>query len=101
MSPFTTLLKTAKSKPQPYHVQVPTERIDELKQLVRLSKIGPETYENVHAITEEGGMGLTRAWLVRAREEWGGGWDWLVCFLFLLTCGGEVICVIAYYVVAN
>lgn len=77
MAGFNTIPKTAKSQPSPYSVAVSEERLEELKQLLKLSKIGPPTYENLHAETREGKFGLTREWLVDAKKEW-LDFDWCV-----------------------
>ncbi|KAH6976248.1 Alpha/Beta hydrolase protein [Ilyonectria sp. MPI-CAGE-AT-0026] len=75
---FATIPKTAKSQPLPYTVSVPGEKVSELRQLLKLSKIGPATYENLHANTKEGKFGITREWLINAKKEW-ETWEWRSC----------------------
>jgi microsomal epoxide hydrolase len=77
MAGYDIIPKGAKSQPSPYKVSVPEDRVVELKQLLRLSRIGPPTYENLHAKPLEGKFGLTREWLVNAKKEW-ETFDWLV-----------------------
>jgi microsomal epoxide hydrolase len=74
--PYSTIPESAKSQPAPYKVAVPEEQLSELQQLLKLSKIGPETYENLHADPREGKFGLTREWLVNAKKEWETTWEW-------------------------
>lgn len=75
MVAFSTLPQTAKAQPTPYNVSISEEKTAELKQLLKLSKIGPETYENRHAEPTKGKLGLTRQWLLNAKEEW-LSFDW-------------------------
>jgi len=75
MSSFDTIPRSAKAQPSPYKVSIPDEKVSELKQLLKLSRIGPVTYENLHAEPEKGKLGLTREWLTNAKEEW-LAFDW-------------------------
>jgi len=75
MAGFDTIPKAAKSQPLSYRVYVSDERVEELKQLLKFSKIGPPTYENLHAEPLKGTFGLTREWLANAKKEW-ETFDW-------------------------
>ena len=75
MATFDTIPKTAKIQPTRYEVSVSEEKIDELKQLLRFSKIGPVTYENLNADPRAAKFGLTRDWLINAKAEW-EKFDW-------------------------
>jgi microsomal epoxide hydrolase len=75
MAGFDTIPKAAKSQPSPYRVYVSDERVEELKQLLMFSRIGPPTYENLHAEPSKGTFGLTREWLANAKKEW-ETFDW-------------------------
>ncbi|KAH8822004.1 Alpha/Beta hydrolase protein [Xylogone sp. PMI_703] len=75
MADYNTIPKAAKSQPSPYRVSVPEDKLVELKQLLKLSKIGPPTYENLHADPLVGKFGLTREWLINAKSEW-EAFDW-------------------------
>jgi len=75
MSEFNTIPPTAKAQPRPHKVCIPEEKVAEMKQLLKLSKIGPVTYENLHAEPTKGKFGLTREWLSTAKEEW-LAFDW-------------------------
>lgn len=75
MAGFGTIPKAAKSPPSPYRVHVSDEKVEELKQLLKFSRIGPPTYENLHAEPSNGTFGLTREWLANAKKEW-ETFDW-------------------------
>ncbi|KAH7379160.1 Alpha/Beta hydrolase protein [Phaeosphaeria sp. MPI-PUGE-AT-0046c] len=64
---FTKCPPTARCNPTPFQVSVPESQLEELRQLLKLSKIGPKTFE-----TEQSGadFGITRDWLIQAKAEW-------------------------------
>ena len=70
MAGFENVPKSAKTQPSRYKVFLPEERVVELRQLLKFSRIGPPTYENLHAEPSKGKFGLTRDWLVNAKNEW-------------------------------
>ncbi|KAJ5619978.1 hypothetical protein N7510_003962 [Penicillium lagena] len=71
-SSFATYPKTMKSSPTPFQVSIPEEQLNEFRQLLRLSKIGPKTFETEQC---DGRFGVTRDWLVNAKAKW-EEWDW-------------------------
>ncbi|KAL3417497.1 putative epoxide hydrolase [Phlyctema vagabunda] len=73
---YTKLPKAASTQPTPFKAAVPQEQLDEFKQLLKLSKIGPPTYENLTAETRNGKFGLTREWLINAKKEWETEFNW-------------------------
>lgn len=76
VAPFANVPKYAKTQPTPYKVSVSEEKLSEFKQLLKLSRIGPETYETLNANPEEGKFGITRRWLIDAKKEWETNWQW-------------------------
>ena len=48
-----------------------------MKQLISLSPVGPETFENLQESRELDGFGISRKWLAAAKTEW-EQYDWLV-----------------------
>jgi len=58
-----------------FTIHVSEEKLNDLKQLVKLSPIGPITYENQD---REHGFGMTRKWLEDAKEQWLNKFDWRV-----------------------
>lgn len=60
-------------KPSKYIAHVSDQELDDFKQLLRLSKIGPETFENKQ---EDRRFGLTHAWISKAKQYWEQQFDW-------------------------
>jgi microsomal epoxide hydrolase len=58
---------------QAYKIQIPTQKIQQLKTLVEIAPIGPITYENVQ---EDRKWGITRDWLAETRKFWLEKFDW-------------------------
>ncbi|KAF2091834.1 alpha/beta-hydrolase [Saccharata proteae CBS 121410] len=76
MAQYETLPKSAKGKPTKFDVSVPEEKLEQFKQLIKLSPIGPQTYENLHEDRELGSsFGVTHKWLSNAKEAW-LSFDW-------------------------
>ncbi|WVQ81621.1 hypothetical protein IAT38_003745 [Cryptococcus sp. DSM 104549] len=57
----------------PFRLSIPDKDIADLTQLIGLSRIPKETYENVTA--EEHKFGVTREWLVKTKDAW-ASFDW-------------------------
>ncbi|KAF4780025.1 epoxide hydrolase [Colletotrichum scovillei] len=53
--------------PEKFTLNVPDQSVDEFQQLLKLSKIGPETWYNKQ---EDGQFGVSRKWLIDAKEAW-------------------------------
>lgn len=81
MSPFTgfdAVPAGAPGKPEPFQLHVPDSEIADFKTLLKLSPIGPQTYDNTVSTREEGGkyFGVTRDWLSSAKDTWLNSFDW-------------------------
>ncbi|KAK1977954.1 epoxide hydrolase [Colletotrichum cereale] len=64
---FSNLPDGVLKTPEKFTLRVPDQDLDEFKQLLQLSKIGPETWYN----KQEGGrFGITRDWLIGAKDAW-------------------------------
>jgi len=59
---------------RPFEVAVPEEAIAEFKLLLRLSKIGPSTFENTNKTDTS--YGVSRAWIEKAKDHWLNVHDW-------------------------
>jgi len=59
---------------RPFEVRVSNEAIDEFKQLLRLSKLGPATVENTTKATPA--FGVSRDWVAQTREHWLKTYNW-------------------------
>lgn len=69
---FSSLPSGVLKTPERFTLRVPEQELEEFKQLLKLSKIGPETWYN----RQEGGQfGVTREWLIKAKDAW-LGFDW-------------------------
>ncbi|KAL4948276.1 Alpha/Beta hydrolase protein [Aspergillus filifer] len=71
--PFTKLPLTASTKPSPFSIAISDEQLSDFKTLVKLSKIAPQTYENLLA---DGRYGVTHDWMTTMKEEWLNSYDW-------------------------
>ena len=56
-----------------FEAAIPQSDVNEFTQLLRLSKLGPETYENLQ---NDRRFGVTRKWLKDAKEHWEYLYDW-------------------------
>ncbi|WWD20963.1 hypothetical protein CI109_105441 [Kwoniella shandongensis] len=54
---------------EPFEISIPEKDITELKELIKLSRIPKETYENTHAEPRDG-FGVSRDWLIKTKDEW-------------------------------
>lgn len=70
--PFGEVPASALQQPRPFTVHHSDEQLEELKQLIKLARIGPATYEGLQ---EDRKYGITTDWLRNAREEW-AVFDW-------------------------
>jgi microsomal epoxide hydrolase len=72
-APFATPPSTAKITPSPFRIAIPDEQLSEFKTLVKLSKIAPQTYENLQADRR---FGVTHEWMSTLKQEWLNNFDW-------------------------
>ncbi|WWC64244.1 uncharacterized protein I303_106853 [Kwoniella dejecticola CBS 10117] len=59
---------------EPFKISISNNDIEELKTLLKISRIPKETYENLDA--EKKGFGVSRKWLVETRDYWLNQYDW-------------------------
>lgn len=64
---------TPPSSAKPFTLNIPDKEFSEWKQLLELSKIAPETWEGSH---EDGRYGVSRGWLIDAKDYWLNQYDW-------------------------
>ncbi|KAL4988285.1 Alpha/Beta hydrolase protein [Aspergillus falconensis] len=72
-APFTKLPSTATIIPSPFRIAIPNEQLSDFKTLLKLSKIAPQTYENLQ---EDRRYGVTHEWMSTMKEEWLNSFDW-------------------------
>lgn len=70
---YDEIPKKATIAPEKFTAHVSDQELDDFKQLLRLSKIGPKTFENLQ---EDRRFGLSHAWITKAKERWEQGYDW-------------------------
>ncbi|UCK58043.1 hypothetical protein AFCA_000910 [Aspergillus flavus] len=75
-APFGQFPSTARITPHAFKVSIPQEQLTDLHTLVKLSKLGPRTYENSHP---DARFGITSVWLTEIREKWLNDFDWKAC----------------------
>ena len=73
--PFDTIPSIATLAPKKFTAHVSDQDLSDFKQLLRLSKIGPKTYENQDN-KDERYLGIKRQWLVDAKSHWETKYDW-------------------------
>ena len=71
---FAQLPKGAKDI-EPFSIDIPDQDIEDFKQLLKLSKVAPDTFENTQ---EDGRYGVTAKWLSEAKDYWLTTYDWSV-----------------------
>lgn len=85
-APFAKFPSSASISPNPFTVSIPDEQLDDLKTLVRLSKIAPPTYESLQS---DGRFGITSEWLTTMREKWLSEFDWFGCLAGPSMCNAD------------
>lgn len=70
---YGTIPSSATLKPTKFTASVPEQQLKDFKDLLRLSQIGPQTYENLQ---EDRSFGVTHKWLTKAKQEWESSYDW-------------------------
>ena len=63
-----------------FTLSIPDQQFQDFRDLLRLSKLAPRTYENLHADTKEGKFGVSHEWMTKAKEYWLNEYDWYVLF---------------------
>lgn len=64
---FGTVPAGAAKRPERFTLRVSDQELDDFKKLLRLSKIGPDTFYNNQ---EDRRFGVTRKWLAEAKDAW-------------------------------
>lgn len=76
MAEYDNVPSRASVKVDKFELSIPDEQISDLKTLLRLSPLAPETYENLH--TDDGKFGVSYEWMKKAKEHWLNKYDWSV-----------------------
>lgn len=70
---YASIPPNATLKPTPFEAKVPDTELNDFEQLLRLSKLGPKTFENQHT---DRSFGVDYAWLEKAKAYWEDDFDW-------------------------
>ncbi|GAM88923.1 hypothetical protein ANO11243_069570 [Dothideomycetidae sp. 11243] len=73
MAAYTKAPAKATAKPTPFTAKVSDEKLKQMLDLVKLSPIGPESWEN---LDESRTWGMNRKWLSKAKDHWESKFDW-------------------------
>ena len=73
--PFGTLPAKASSSIHPFTIDFPDSEIKKMLDLLRLTPIAEENYENALP-NEDRHLGVRRDWLIKAKEHWETKFDW-------------------------
>jgi microsomal epoxide hydrolase len=79
MSQYSQLPSSATLRPTPFEVKISDADVDELKLLVKLAKLPPDTYENQQADSK---YGINKKWIADAKTYWETQFDWWVVMIF-------------------
>lgn len=73
MADFALVPQQSSLRVDKFHAAVPDSDISDFKQLLRLSRLAPQTYENLQ---DDRRFGVTRKWLSDAKQHWEYVHDW-------------------------
>jgi microsomal epoxide hydrolase len=76
MADYGTVPEGASIQVDKFTLSIPDQDIDDFKTLLRLSKLAPKTYENLHADAKAGKFGVSHEWMSKAKEYWLDEYDW-------------------------
>lgn len=75
--PFNTIPSNASLKCEPFKAHVSDQELQDFKDSLKYSRIGPKTYENqVSDVKDFNSFGITREWLSNTVETWRSSYDW-------------------------
>lgn len=75
-SPFRTVPAGAQQQPTPFELHVDEKKLQDLKTLLKLSPVAKQTYENLQDDGSHGEFGVSRKWIVDAKNYWENEFDW-------------------------
>ena len=72
---YRTIPHTALNKSRPFRISIPESDIQDLRTLLKLSKIPAPTYESLQ---EDGRFGVSHKWLTETKKYWEDQLNWQV-----------------------
>lgn len=82
MADYKSLPKNASLKATSYRLHIDDQKIEDMKTLIRLSPLGPETYENQQDSPDRR-FGINVNWMKNAKDSWQNHYDWFVVYALL------------------
>jgi len=76
MGSYDRLPEGCQLQPSPFTLSVPEQDYSDFKDLLRLSKLAPKTYENLQ---NDYRFGVSHDWMSKAKEFWEKQFDWYAC----------------------
>ncbi|KAK3399499.1 Alpha/Beta hydrolase protein [Sordaria brevicollis] len=73
---FSTLPRGIKVTPTPFRITVSDADLSQFRSLIQQAHIPPAQFYNQHADPTTGKFGITRDWLITARDYWLNHYDW-------------------------
>lgn len=77
MADYSRLPANATLKPELFKLHIDDQKLQDMKQLIKLSPLGPETYENLQESPDRR-FGISLKWMEKAKEYWQNTFDWFV-----------------------
>ena len=74
MAPFGKIPSAATVSPKPFTAHVDEQDLQDFKQLIKLSRVGPACFENSNLVA--GKYGTTHEWTIKAKQYWETEFDW-------------------------
>jgi microsomal epoxide hydrolase len=71
--PYSNIPTQATLWPSEFIVDIPESDLDEFLTLLKLSRVGPPTYESLQ---QDRKYGITHRWLIDAERHWENNFDW-------------------------
>lgn len=78
MAGYDTVPKGASIQVDKFTLSIPDQEIQDFKTLLRLSKLAPKTYENLHTDAKDCKFGVSHEWMSKAKEYWLNEYDWYI-----------------------
>lgn len=75
MADYSKIPTNATLKPEPFKAHFNDQQLQDMKQLIKLSPLGPKTYENQQD-TPDRRFGVNYGWMEKAKEYWQNGFEW-------------------------
>ncbi|KAF2793326.1 epoxide hydrolase [Melanomma pulvis-pyrius CBS 109.77] len=72
-APYATVPKGALKQPTPFKIEVPQSQLEELKTLLKYSRIPTPTFESLQ---EDQKFGISHKWITEAKKIWLNSFDW-------------------------